>query len=243
MICQLQGTLFFGTADKLYVELEGDLKRCRFIILDMRRVLSVDFTAAHMLELIEALLQEQGAFLLFSHMPAILPEGRDLQSYLDKVGVTGRQANVKVFAELDEAMAWAEDRLLEEHHLLLDENALTALELAEMELFRGIQPPENVAALRAGAIERPWRRAGRFSSAGIAATSCSWCAAARCASSCPSARGGIARWLILDAEIFLARWVSWINARVPPLPWPPPRRNCLCSGEAASTRFAGSARG
>ncbi len=154
VICQLQGTLFFGTADKLYVELEGDLKRCRFIILDMRRVLSVDFTAAHMLELIEALLQEQGAFLLFSHMPAILPEGRDLQSYLDKVGVTGRQANVKVFAELDEAMAWAEDRLLEEHHLLLDENALTALELAEMELFRGIQPPENVAALRAGAIER-----------------------------------------------------------------------------------------
>jgi SulP family sulfate permease len=154
VICQLQGTLFFGTADKLYVELEGDLKRCRFIILDMRRVLSVDFTAAHMLELIEALLQEQGAFLLFSHMPAILPEGRDLQSYLDKVGVTGRQANVKVFAELDEAMAWAEDRLLEEHHLLLDENAQTALELAEMELFRGIQPLENIAAIRAGAVER-----------------------------------------------------------------------------------------
>ena len=154
LICQLQGTLFFGTADKLYVELEGDLKRCRFIILDMRRVLSVDFTAAHMLELIEALLQQQGAFLLFSHMPAILPEGRDLQSYFDKVGVTGRQANVKVFAEMDEAMAWAEDRLLEEHHFPLDENARTALELADMELFLGIQPPENVAAIRAGATER-----------------------------------------------------------------------------------------
>jgi SulP family sulfate permease len=154
VICQLQGTLFFGTADKLYVELEGDLKRCRFIILDMRRVLSVDFTAAHMLELIEALLQEQGAFVLFSHMPAILPEGRNLQAYLDKVGVTGRQANVKVFAELDEAMAWAEDRLLEEHHLLVDENEQTPLELADMELFRGIQPPENVAAIRACAVER-----------------------------------------------------------------------------------------
>lgn len=154
VICQLQGTLFFGTADKLYVELESDLKRCQFIILDMRRVLSVDFTAAHMLELIEALLRDEGAFLLFSHMPAIGPAGRDLQAYLDKVGVTGKQANVKVFAELDEAMAWAEDRLLEEHHLLLDENAQTALELAEMELFRGIQPPENVAAIRACAVER-----------------------------------------------------------------------------------------
>jgi SulP family sulfate permease len=154
VICQLQGTLFFGTADKLYVELEGDLKRCRFIILDMRRVLSVDFTAAHMLELIEALLKKQGAFLLFSHMPAILPKGQRLEAYLDKVGVTGRQANVKVFAELDEAMAWAEDRLLEAHHLLLDENAQTALELADMELFRGIQPPENIAAIRACAMER-----------------------------------------------------------------------------------------
>jgi len=153
VICQLQGTLFFGTADKLYVELEEDLKRCRFMIMDMRRVLSVDFTAAHMLELIEALLRERGAFLLFSHMPATLPEGRSLEAYLHKVGVTDRQDNVKVFAELDEAMAWAEDRLLEEHHLLEDESAQRPLELAEIELFRGIQPPQDLAAIRSCAGE------------------------------------------------------------------------------------------
>ena len=149
VICELQGTLFFGTADKLYVELEPDLKRCRFVILDMRRVQSVDFTAAHMLELIEALLQDREAFLLFSHMPATLPGGENLEAYLQKVGVTGRQPNVKLFAELDEAMAWAEDCLLEEHHLLLDENVQTALELAEFELFRGIEPPQSLAAIQA----------------------------------------------------------------------------------------------
>jgi SulP family sulfate permease len=148
VICELQGTLFFGTADKLYVELEPDLQRCRFVILDMRRVLSVDFTAAHMLELIEALLQDRGASLLFSHMPPILPAGRNLEDYLSKVGVTGRQQNVKVFAELDEAMAWAEDRLLEEHHLLADENAETPLELAQIELFRGIESREDLAAIQ-----------------------------------------------------------------------------------------------
>jgi sulfate permease, SulP family len=136
------------------VELEEDLKRCRFMIMDMRRVLSVDFTAAHMLELIEALLRERGAFLLFSHMPATLPEGRSLEAYLHKVGVTDRQDNVKVFAELDEAMAWAEDRLLEEHHLLEDEKAQRPLELAEIELFRGIEPPQNLAAVRSCAGER-----------------------------------------------------------------------------------------
>jgi SulP family sulfate permease len=154
VICELQGTLFFGTADKLYVELEPDLKRCQFVILDMRRVQSVDFTAAHMLELIEALLQDREAFLLFSHMPAALPGGENLEAYLQKVGVTGRQANVKLFAELDEAMAWAEDRLLEEHHLLLDENAQTALDLAEIELFRGIEPPESLAAIQTCAAAR-----------------------------------------------------------------------------------------
>jgi len=154
VICELQGTLFFGTADKLYVELEPDLKRCQFVILDMRRVQSVDFTAAHMLELIEALLQDREAFLLFSHMPATLPGGENLEAYLQKVGVTGRQPNVKLFAELDEAMAWAEDRILEEHHLLLDENAQTPLELAEFDLFRGIEPLQSLAAIQTCAAGR-----------------------------------------------------------------------------------------
>jgi SulP family sulfate permease len=148
VICELQGNLFFGTADKLYVELEADLKRRRFVIFDMRRVLSVDFTAARMLELIEALLQDRGAYLLFSHMPAGLPAGHNLEAYFHNVGVTGRRENVKLFDELDEAMAWAEDRILEEQHLLVDEDARTPLDLADIELFRGIQPPQSLAALR-----------------------------------------------------------------------------------------------
>ena len=154
VICELQGTLFFGTADKLYVELEADLQRCRFVILDMRRVQSVDFTAAHMLELIEALLLDRGASLLFSHMPAILPAGRDLEAYLRMAGVTERQRNVKVFAELDEAMAWAEDRILEDHHLLPDEKAEMALELAQFGLFLGIEPRRDLEAVQSCAAAR-----------------------------------------------------------------------------------------
>jgi SulP family sulfate permease len=154
VICELQGTLFFGTADKLYVELEADLKRCRFVILDMRRVLSVDYTAAHMLELIEALLGDRGASLLFSHMPPILPAGQNLEDYLSKVGVTDRLENVKVFAELDEAMAWAEDRVLEEHHLLPDESAEKPLELAQIELFRGMEAGPEMAAIESCAGTR-----------------------------------------------------------------------------------------
>ena len=152
VICELQGNLFFGTADRLYTELEQDLKHCRFVILDMRRVRSVDFTAAHTLELMESVLHDRGAFLLFSHMPAGTASLQDLEAYLRKVGVTGHQDNVKVFAELDEAMAWAEDRLLEAQHQ--DEAALAPLTLGEIELFHGIEPAENIAAIQAGATTR-----------------------------------------------------------------------------------------
>jgi SulP family sulfate permease len=57
-----------------------------------------------------------------------------------------------LFAELDEAMAWAEDRLLEEHHLLQDDSALAPLELTEIELFRGIEPPQDLAAIQNRAV-------------------------------------------------------------------------------------------
>jgi SulP family sulfate permease len=152
VVCELQGNLFFGTADRLYTELEPDLKRCRFIILDMRRVRSVDFTAAHTLELIESVLQDRGAFLLFSHMPAGTAAVQDLEAYLRKVGVTERHENVKVFAELDEAMAWAEDRLLDSQHPAA--GASTPLTLGEFELLRALAPPESLAALEAGVTIR-----------------------------------------------------------------------------------------
>jgi len=68
-IFELQGSLFFGTTDQLYTALEPALKNSRFIILDLRRVQSVDVTAAHMLERIEDTLTERGALLLFSALP------------------------------------------------------------------------------------------------------------------------------------------------------------------------------
>jgi SulP family sulfate permease len=94
-------------------------------------------------------LRERGAFLLFSHMPAGAP---DLEAYLRQAGVTGRQDNVKVFAELDEAMAWAEDRLLEAQHL--DEGALPPLAFREFDLFSGIAASGDIAAIEAATTTR-----------------------------------------------------------------------------------------
>ena len=134
-ICELQGSLFFGTTDQLFTELEGDLERCRFLILDMRRVNSVDYTAAHLLEQFEAILGERDGFLLFSRLPPALPTGQDLKKYFAQVGVMRPKKNVLRFETLDDALQWAEDRILGEVRPgTSDEEA--PLELPQVELLR-----------------------------------------------------------------------------------------------------------
>jgi SulP family sulfate permease len=134
-IIELQGSLFFGTADQLYRALEHDLKTRDFLILDMRRIQTVDVTAAHLLEQVKDMLAERHGFLIFSQIPPNLPSGRDLQQYFDQVGLIRSDSPVRVFAELDDALEWVEDRIIHEAELSRDEEI--ALELQEVELFAG----------------------------------------------------------------------------------------------------------
>jgi SulP family sulfate permease len=86
-IIELQGSLFFGTADQLYRSLEPELKARDFLILDMRRIQTVDVTAAHLLEQVKDMMVERKGFLILSQIPPNLPSGRDLQQYFDQVGL------------------------------------------------------------------------------------------------------------------------------------------------------------
>lgn len=152
-ICELQGSLFFGTTDQLFTELEPDLKRCRYLILDFRRVQSVDFTAAHMLEQIEAMLAERHAHLIFTNIPASLPTGQRLQAYFDQVGLVKPTQNAQIFESLDDALEWTEDQILAGEHLLQKDEE-TPLDLAQFDLLRGLEAGETLALLRSCAVER-----------------------------------------------------------------------------------------
>ena len=143
-IIELQGSLFFGTADQLYRSMEADLKTRDFLILDMRRIQTVDVTAAHLLEQVEDMLAERNGFLIFSAIPATLPSGRDMQQYFDQVGLIRSDSPVRVFPELDDALEWVEDRIIHEAALTKDEE--TALQLHEVELFAG-RKEQTLAAL------------------------------------------------------------------------------------------------
>ena len=137
LICELQGSLFFGTADQLFTELEADLASRRYIILDMRRVVAVDFTATHVLEQMKSRLAERGGRLIFSDLPDRLPTGLQLKNYIERLGLTKGKERARVFAELDDALAWTEKRILLQE--LAPHRSAPALRLEDIELLHDIK--------------------------------------------------------------------------------------------------------
>jgi SulP family sulfate permease len=149
VVCELQGSLFFGTTQQLYSALESDLKTRRFIILNMRRVQTVDVTAAHMLEQVRQMLAERDGRLILADIPVKSPSGLDIRAYLEEVGLLVPQAQghrVKVFSAVDAALEWTEDLIINE--AALETSVEHALELRDIELFRN-RKAETLTALEA----------------------------------------------------------------------------------------------
>lgn len=161
-ICELQGSLFFGTASQLYATLEPELKARKYLILDLRRVQTVDVTAAHMLEQVKDMLAERGGCLIFSQIPQKLPTGRDIRQYLDEVGLlkgAGDGGSVKVFDEIDQAQEWVEDRIIAAAALELV--AETTLALPDLELFRN-RKAQTLVALEQHMTQVCYRAGGKI---------------------------------------------------------------------------------
>ncbi len=149
VVCELQGSLFFGTCDQLRTELEPDLKAARYLIIDLRRVTAMDYTAAHLFRQFETTLQEHGGCVVFSR----LPPRRDLQEYIAQVGVLGGDHAARRFATLDDALQWTEDRILDEK--LPDRHqSERPLELAEFDLCREFDTDHTLGALASCAVPR-----------------------------------------------------------------------------------------
>jgi SulP family sulfate permease len=152
VIFELQGSLFFGTTQQLYSQIEPELKGRNFVILDMKRVQSVDVTAAHLLSQVRDSLAERGALLLLSNVRENLPNNHNLREFLAQTGVTDTSDSVRLFGELDSAIEWVEDRLLGEHEQASPEPD-TALELQDMELFK-TRKDETLADLEKRLVKR-----------------------------------------------------------------------------------------
>ncbi len=165
VIFELQGSLFFGTADQLSLALDPELKQRTYVLLDMRRVQSVDVTAAHVLDLAHDALAEHGGFLILTQVPGHLPTGQDVRVFFNEVGLVKDRGAVKLFDELDAALEWVEDRIIDEGRL--DRTEERPLELREIALFAG-RKAETFVALDALRRRRACRAGERIFARGDA---------------------------------------------------------------------------
>lgn len=138
VFCELQGNLFFGTTDQLFSQLEPDLQKCHYVLLDLRRVQSMDYTAAHMFEQMHMQLEEKGGQLLFSGMPSGMLDQRNFERYLQEIGVVRKGGGVLVSETLDGGLEWIEQKILESGQAgHVNETGL--LEVRDFDLFRGFK--------------------------------------------------------------------------------------------------------
>jgi len=138
-VVQLQGNLFFGTTDQLFSELEADLSKLRYLLIDLRRVQSMDFTAAHLFEQMKERLAERGGELLFSGMPSSVPTRTDIENYLAELGLVRKGGGIHIFDTRDSAIEWMEDRLLEAAGWTPQEEG-PRLDLGGIEIFSEMDP-------------------------------------------------------------------------------------------------------
>jgi SulP family sulfate permease len=155
VIFELQGSLFFGTAQQLYRTLEPELAGTEYLILDLQRVQSVDVTAAQMLNLVRDALAERNVPLLFSNVRERLPNGRNLREFLELAGLSPDDGTVLYLPSLEAAIEWVETSLLGQHADTVNHDR-PPLELHEIELFKGSKP-DTLVDLEACLEKRSWK--------------------------------------------------------------------------------------
>ncbi len=135
MVVELQGSLFFGTTNQLYLALEEELKTRDFLILDMRRVQSIDITAAHLLDQLRDMMADKNGFLIYSDLPTNLLSGQDIYQYFEQVGLAPQKSAARVFDDIDGAKEWVENRILKEADFHQEEEH--RLHIKDFDLFKG----------------------------------------------------------------------------------------------------------
>jgi MFS superfamily sulfate permease-like transporter len=130
---ELQGALFFGTADQLAQFVDAETAGTKALLLELRRVTEIDSTGARILGDIDAALRARSIKL------AIVLSSR--------TETAARLADVfqhdRFFPDIDRAIEWAEDDLLRE----FDANGATELSLGEVPLLRDFSS-DQIDALR-----------------------------------------------------------------------------------------------
>jgi anti-anti-sigma regulatory factor len=148
-VLELEGALFFGNADGLAAQVGRLDQTCRFIVLDLKRISTLDASGAVALSQIAARLKRLGRTVLLA---GVTPENRHGRT-LHAAGVAAT-LQPDCFADADHAVEAAEHRLLAEARLdvadadvALDEcSLLQGMDQAQRERVRALLEPRELAA-------------------------------------------------------------------------------------------------
>lgn len=146
VVLELEGALFFGTADQLAREAERVAAKADYLILDFRRVTEIDVTGVRILLQATRQVAASRCRTLFAAIRLYGARGRILSS----AGIDGVVPHGHWFESADAAMEWAEDDLLQRFDL--PEPRERVLELRETQLAWGIKG-EEAAQLMAALVE------------------------------------------------------------------------------------------
>jgi sulfate permease, SulP family len=130
-VLELEGALFFGSAERLAMETRQLGADCRFLVLDMRRVSTIDESGAFLLQEIAQRLEQRGASLLMAGVTSHNAHGRRLRAF----GCFRGTPRPDWWPDADHAIEAAEHQLLLEAGL---DTVQVTLDLSETSLLRGL---------------------------------------------------------------------------------------------------------
>lgn len=137
LVLELEGVLFFGTAERLAETIERELAaNTRYLVLDLKRVQDIDSTGARVLLQAHDRFTRDGRYVLL----AGLQRDSALYPVLAEQGVIGAVTSDRQFADADRALEWAEDRLLLE--ALGKRASSPEYPLGQLDLMRDMAPHE-----------------------------------------------------------------------------------------------------
>ena len=135
-LLELDGAIFFGTADRLGFEALKAAEGAQILIIDLRRVTMIDASGALMLAKLSRLLREQDVTMLLAHISSTSKLGRALTG----AGVFTQRHHNDWFQDADRALEFAEQRLLADGKVVTSEEEMA---IGDFALMAGLTADEQ----------------------------------------------------------------------------------------------------
>jgi len=137
LVFELEGAVFFGTAEKLVHQIEKAVKDgATLVIIDLKRVTDIDSTGVRFLVQANDAMVKQGKFLLLS---SVEEHGR-LGHFLRDSGAFAALGKNRIFSDIDRALEWAEDQLILSE--LGDVELGSEFPFGQLDIFAGLSEAE-----------------------------------------------------------------------------------------------------